>query len=136
MRFLTIFLLLIIGLFCQGCVIFPYPTPEVKGVVIDAATQKPIPGVRVAAIRKPKYIKCDTLSDGSFDLQANQIWGPCFLMPGDFLDDVTVSFKAKGYQAVTNGYLGMPVLDEKLGGYVVQPVVLEQAIELQRESRP
>jgi hypothetical protein len=135
MRFSAIFLLPMAGLFCQGCVIFPYPTPEVKGVVIDAATKKPIPGVRVAAIRKPKYIKCDTLADGSFDLHANHIWGPCFLMPGDYLDDATVSFSATGYQAATNGYLGMPVQDE-FGGYVVPPVVLVRPIELQKQSQP
>ena len=136
MRFLTICLFPIVGFFCQGCVVFPYPTPEVKGTVIDAATKKPITGVRVAAIRKGKYIRCDTLSDGSFDLHAGHIWGPCFLIPGDYSTCADISFSATGYETVTNSYHGMLVKDDKLGGYVVRPVVLEHQIELQRRSLP
>ena len=131
MRFPIIFLFPIVGLFCQGCVVFPYPTPEVTGTVIDATTKQPITGVRVAEIRKPKYIHCDTSSDGSFELRANHVWGPCFLIPGDFLVRAEVSFRAVGYQAVTNRYLGMLGRGDKPGGY---PVELAHPIELKRQS--
>jgi hypothetical protein len=134
MRFFVIVLFPIVGLFCQGCVVFPYPTPEVKGVVIDAITKQPIAGVRVAEIRKAKYIHCDTASDGSFNLHANHIWGPCFLIPGDYLVYAEVSFRAAGYQAVTNRYSWMPAQDDKPGGCVARPVVLEPVFELQKQS--
>jgi|GEM_PF-4294850 hypothetical protein len=111
----------LIGVLGQGCVVFPYPTPEVKGAVVDAATKKPIAGARVEA-RKHKRISCVTASDGSFDLAANHIWGPCFLMPGDYFLRAPLSFKAPGYHTVTNDFYGGR--DGR--------VVLTQPIELQR----
>jgi len=122
MGFLARFTVLLVGIFCQGCVVFHYPTPEVCGSVIDAATKQPIAGVRVQD-RKHGHIFCETSADGTFDLPAGYFWGPCFLMPGDYLIVAPVTFTTSGYQTVTNDYLG-----SHDGG----PVILKQAIELSR----
>ena len=125
MRYSAIVTVLFVGIFCQGCVVFRYPTPEVRGSVIDAATKKPIAGVRVQD-RKHSHIFCETSADGTFDLPAGHYWGPCLLMPGDYLVIAPLAFKAFGYQTVTNDYLG------GFAGYDGTPVVLNQPIELKR----
>ena len=122
MRFSAIFAFLLAGIFCQGCFVFHYPTPEVRGSVIDAATRQPIAAVRVQD-RKHSHIFCKTSTDGTFDLPAGHFWGPCFLMPGDYLIVAPLTFKAPGYQTVTNNYIG---------GYDGKPVILEHPIELER----
>src|SRR4051812_9730111 len=81
MRFVAILSVGVIGVFCQGCVVFHYPTPEVRGSVVDAASQKPIANVRVQDW-KHTHIFCKTAADGTFDLPAGHYWGPCFLIPG------------------------------------------------------
>jgi len=91
-------------------------------MVIDAVTQKPIVGVRVQD-RKHDRIYCETLADGIFDLPAGHYWGPCFLMPGDYLIVAPLTFNGSGYGAVTNDYLG---------GHDGKAVVLERAIELRK----
>src|SRR5665647_2237428 len=102
MKLLTILLVVpMIGVLCQGCVAFPYPTPEVRGLVIDATTKQPIAGARVE-IRRHTHIFCETAADGSFDLHAAHTWEPCFLIPGDYLIFARLSFKAPGYYTATN----------------------------------
>lgn len=122
MKLSAIFWVLVVGIFCQGCLVFHYPTPEVRGSVVDATTKKPIAGVRVQD-RKHSHIFCETSADGTFDLPAGHFWGPCFLTPGDYLIIAPLTFKASGYQTVTNDYLG---------GHDGEPVVLEHPIELER----
>jgi hypothetical protein len=120
MRFPTIISVLVVAIICQGCVVYHYPTPEVRGSVVDAATKKPIAGVRVQDW-KHSHISCETSADGTFELPAGRYWGPCFLMPGDYLIVAHLTFSASSYQTVTNDYLG---------GHGGKPVVLEHPIEL------
>ena len=122
MRFSGIIVILVVGIFCQGCVVFHYPTPEVRGSVVDAVTQKPIAGVRVQDW-KHRHISCETSADGTFDLPAGRYWGPCFLMLGDYLIVAHLTFSASGYQTATNSYLG---------GHDGKPAVLNHPIELKR----
>jgi hypothetical protein len=122
MRFIALFTVLLTGIFCQGCVMFHYPTPEVRGSVIDVATKQPVAGVLIQD-RKHSHIYCQTSADGTFDLPAGRYWGPCFLIPGDYLIIAPLTFRASGYQTVTNDYLGSR--DGK-------PVILEHPIELKR----
>ena len=104
----------------QGCLVFPYPSPEVKGSVVDASTKKPIEGAKIKSVKRPD-IFCKTLSDGSFDLPAHSHWGFCFLMPGDYLVISSLSVSVTNYQNFTNSYLGT---------HDGKPVVLERPIEL------
>ena len=122
MKFSAIVTVLLIGIMCQGCVIVRYRTPEVRGSVVDAATKKPIVAVRVQN-RKDSHIFCETSADGSFDLPAGHYWGLYWLVPGDFFVVAHLTFKASGYQNVTNDYLET---------YDVAPIVLNQPIELKR----
>src|SRR5690242_286834 len=130
MRFSAIFSVLAAGIFCQGCVVFPYPTPEVRGSVIDATTKKPIADARIA-VHNHFGIYCKSAADGSFDLPAGNAWRPCPLIPGDiFVSSADVSFKADGYQTVIRHYA------TGFSGTNTAPVVLEQPVGLQKETRP
>ena len=129
MRFLAISFALAVGILCQGCVAFPYPTPAVRGSVVDATTKKPIADARIE-VHNHSSIHCTSATDGSFDLPWGSAWRPCFLMPGDYLILADVCFKADGYQTVTKRCCA------GMGRRDVQPVVLEQPIELQKETRP
>jgi hypothetical protein len=127
MKFSAILSVLAVGILCQGCVVFPYPTPEVRGSVVDAVTKKPVSDVRIT-VRNHSSIRCQSAADGSFDLPAGRFWGVCFLMPGDYLDMADVCFKADDYRGVTNLYCaGM--------GSGGRPVVLERPVELQKDVR-
>src|SRR5580693_4552873 len=104
MKFPATSMFLAIGILCQGCVVFPYPTPEVKGFVVDATTKEPIGSARVE-IRKHPHISGETAADGSFDLPRSHVWGFCFLMPGDYLVLANLACTATNYQTFTNTYL-------------------------------
>lgn len=126
MRFSLIPFVLVLGVLCQGCVVFPYSTPEVKGSVIDANTRQPIAAAKIV-VHNHINIHCTSAADGSFDLRTGDAWRPCFLMPGDaFVIWADVSFKAQGYQTVTKRYSAL----------AHGSVVLERPIELQNESQP
>ncbi len=128
MRFSAIFFALAAAILCQGCVAFPYPTPGVKGSVIDANTKQPIADARIE-VHHYSCIHCISAADGSFDLPGGSAWRPCFLMPGDvFVASANVSFKAHGYKTVTKRYSTL--------ASDFRPVVLEQPIELEKETRP
>jgi hypothetical protein len=131
MRFPTAFYVLAVSFLFQGCVVFPYPTPEVEGLVIDASTKRPVADARVE-VHSHSHIRCLSTADGSFDLPTGSAWRPCFLMPGDvFVIWADVSFKAHGYQTVTERFNTLA----NAGGVGVRPIVLEQPIELQKETR-
>ena len=129
MRFLAISFALAVGILCQGCVAFPYPTPAVRGSVIDATTKKPIADARIE-VHNHSSIHCTSATDGRFDLPAGSAWRPCFLMPGDYLIWADVSFSAAGYQTVTKYCCADP------GNYDHASDILEQPVELQKESQP
>ncbi|MCO5051662.1 MAG: carboxypeptidase-like regulatory domain-containing protein [Verrucomicrobiae bacterium] len=127
MRFSASIAILLGSIFCQGCVVFPYPTPEVRGSVVDATTKQAISGVRIA-VRNHSNIHCTSAADGSFTLPAGSRWGFCFLMPGDYLALADVCFKAEDYRSVINRYCG--------GMGSGRPVILEQPVELQKQTQP
>jgi hypothetical protein len=129
MRFTPILSMLGAAILLQGCLAFPYPTPAVSGSVIDAASKKPIGNAQIQ-VRRHSGIHCTSTADGRFDLPAGSVWGPCFLMPGDYLVMADVCFRADGYQSVTNHYsAGM----DRPG---LSPIVLQEPIELQRKAQP
>jgi hypothetical protein len=129
MRFLVIPLALAVGVLCQGCVAFRYPTPTVRGSVVDAATKKPIADVKIE-VHNHSSIHCRSAADGSFDLPSGSAWRACFLIPGDYLIWADVCFKADGYQTVTK------YCSAGMGRRDVRPVVLEQPVELKKEGQP
>lgn len=130
MRFLAISFALAVGILCQGCVAFPYPTPAVRGSVIDATTKKPIAYARIE-VHNHSSIHCTSATNGSFDLPAGSAWRPCPLMPGDiFVSWADVSFKADGYQNVTRRYA------TGFAGTNTAPIVLEQPVGLQKKTPP
>src|SRR5690348_12937664 len=103
MRFLAISFAFTLGILCQGCVAFPYPTPEVRGFVVDAVTKQPIASAKIGVHFSD--IHCRSAADGSFDLRAGSVWRPCFLLPGDiFAACARVSFKAHGYKTIARLY--------------------------------
>lgn len=136
MKFPTIIFVSVAGVLCQGCIVFPYPTPEVKGVVIDASTRQPIANVRIQ-VRHHIHIHCRSAADGSFDLPAGNAWDPCFLLPGDiFAACADVSFKTDGYQTVIKSYASPMSVPLRPHSDPFLPVVLDQPIELQKEASP
>ena len=94
-------------------------------MVVDAATQQPIAGAKIV-MRGHKYIFCTTAPDGHFDFPANYVWGPCFIIPGDFLPIARLSFEAPGYQTISTNYCGG--ISDQSGVVLKQPVKL--AVEL------
>ena len=113
---------------CQGCLIFPYPIPELKGTVIDAETRNPISDARVE-LHHHKYSFCKTAPDGSFDLPGSTIWLPCPGMPGDiFFFSGTYDFMAPGYETVSHEYMCSPRTN--------LCIQLKKPIELRKLSSP
>ena len=122
MKFPAILSLLTVGILCQGCFVFPYPTPEIKGSVVDGINKEPIANARIE-VRKHPRISCETAADGSFDLPKDHIWGFCFLMPGDFLVFANLACTATNYQTFTNTYIQ---------GWEAKSIVLQHPIELRK----
>ena len=130
MRFLVILFIFTVGILCQGCIAFPYPTPEVRGLVVDATTKQPIASAKIE-VRNHFGIYCRSAEDGSFNLPAGNAWRLCPLLPGDiFISCADVSFKADGYQTVIRHYA------TGFAGTNTAPVILKQPVGLQKETRP
>jgi hypothetical protein len=128
MKISPIALLLPLIFLCQGCLIFPYPTPEVKGTIVDAETQKPLVNARVE-LHNHKYTYCETTADGSFDMPRSSVWLPCLGMPGDiFIAAGTFDFKAPGYETVSRKLTSLLRTNS-----VTQ---LEKPVELRKLSNP
>ncbi|MCA9413754.1 MAG: hypothetical protein KC944_21230 [Candidatus Omnitrophica bacterium] len=114
--------LLSIGILCQGCVVFWYPTtPKVSGVVIDENSNTPVIGARVG-MRDHEKIHSSTGRDGTFHLPPNREWGPAFIIPFEGMTRGRLFVEAPGYITVERGV-------ESWGGSLLEldePIVLEK----------
>ncbi len=121
----SLFLLLVIAIFGQGCVVWRYPTtPQVSGAVIDATTKQPVSGATVG-IRDHEGIIRTTSPDGVFRLPSDHVWRPCPLVPGDYWPQGMLFIEAPGY---------VPY-ERKVSTFGERPIVLQQPVELQRTQQ-
>lgn len=112
--------------FSQGCLVWRYPTtPEVRGTVIDQATQQPLPGA-VVGMHLQDQVIAYTDSDGTFRLPSDRHWRFCPLIPGDYWPRGTLFIEANGYHRHEQEV-------RALGG---NPVVLKNPVELVRAPQP
>ena len=120
-----LFLLLVLAIFGQGCVVWRCPTtPQVSGAVIDATTKQPVSGATVG-IRNHESITRTTSQDGVFRLPSDHVWRPSPLIPGDYWPQGMLFIEAPGY-----------VLHElKVSTFGERPIVLQQPVELQRAQQ-
>lgn len=120
-----LFLLLVLAIFGQGCVVWRYSTtPQVSGTVIDATTKQPVSGATVG-IRDHEGIIRTTSPDGVFRLPSDHVWRPCLLMLGDHWPQGMLFIEAPGY---------VPQ-EQKVSTFGERPIVLQQPVELQRAQQ-
>jgi hypothetical protein len=121
----SLFLLLVIAIFGQGCLVWRYPTtPQVSGSVIDATTKQPIANATVGIRQHSRTVRT-TAKDGSFLLRSDHIWRPCPLIPGDYWPQGLLFIEAASYRTV----------ERKVATFGGRLVILEQPIELERKTR-
>jgi hypothetical protein len=122
-RTLILPLILLIGFFGQGCVVWIYTdTPPVSGTVIDSATKLPIAGAKVG-FKEHERLGTLSASDGSFDAPATYVLRPCFILPGElWRSSGILVIQAPGYTLFEQGIstsMGAPYT-------MMQPVFLKK----------
>ena len=117
---------LLLGLFTQGCIVWPYnDTPAVSGTVIEAVTSQPVSNAKVG-FRKHQRIDTRTALDGSFHLSASHKWRPCFILPAE------LGWSSGAFFVEAPGYIPCErAVDSREG----VPIFLAQPIALEKNSR-
>jgi hypothetical protein len=122
-RAFNLLLILLIGVFEQGCVVWRYTdTPPVSGTVIDATSKQPIAGAKVG-FKKHERLASLTAADGSFHARPSYVWRPCWILPGEFWRSSGLFFvQAPGYKPFEQ------VVDTSMGApfNMVQPIAIKK----------